>query len=148
MKHSSAFTLVELLVTIAIMGIIILPMYFSYTRTQANQGLRATSEQLISNIKQAHVFAREAKDQKSWGVKRGSDDTSYELIAGTCGTTNYTRIQTKSAEPLVKFPQDFFVCFEIGTGEPVAETTIVVENKYGITKSLKVYKTGLVEEIQ
>lgn len=144
MRKSTAFTLIEVLLVVTLIGVIMIPLYISYTKTQANQGLRSTTEQLSDALTQAHIFAREARDKKAWGVKRVSDN-AYSIISGN--PSSFTTLQTKSAEKFVSFPNDFSVWFEIGTGDTASEQEISVQNKDGITRKLKVTKTGLVEEI-
>src|SRR5688572_30428043 len=114
MKTRSALTLIELLVVIAVMAIISLPLYISYTRTQASQALRASTEQLADTLRRAHVFAREAKDEKSWAVKNISD-ISYSLIAGS--DTNFKTEKTTTVEPFVSLPNNFTIWFDVGTGD-------------------------------
>jgi len=142
MHRQSALTLFELLIVIALIGIISLPLYFSYTRSQANQSLRSSSEQLQHSLETAHIAAREAKDKRAWGVKN-VDSKSFALISGN--TTTYKTEKITSLESLVDFPNNFEVWFEIGTGNTTQEKTITLKNKYDKQISVRISKTGLVD---
>lgn len=142
MKRTAALTLIELLTTMAVMAIIALPLYISYTRTQANQTLRSSGEQLADTMRRAHVFARETKDEKPWGVKRVSP-TSYSLVAGN--DTNFKTDKVTTLEPLVSFPNDFTFWFEAGTGDAETPGTVTLENSYKKQLVVQIYKTGIVE---
>lgn len=142
--YQSAVTLIELLVVIAIIGIIALPMYISYTRSGANQALRSSGEQLSNDIRLAHVFAREAKDKKGWGVKSESK-TSYSQVSGS--KSNFAVVKTFPLEPLVEFPDEFSLWFTVGTGELENPQSIVLTNKYGKSLRIDVEKTGIVSVV-
>lgn len=142
MKRNSAVTLIEMLVVMAVMAIIALPLYISYTRTQANQTLRASTEQLADTFRRAHVFAREAKDEKAWAVKSDSL-TSYSLIAGN--DANFKTEKATTLETFVKFPADFRVWFEVGTGDARMPQSVTIENTYGKQFVIEIFKTGIVE---
>lgn len=140
----SAFTLLEVLIVVTLIGIITIPLYISYTRTQANQGLRSTTEQLSDALTQAHIYAREARDKKAWGVKRVSE-TSYSIVSGT--PASFTELQKKNVETFVILPSDFAIWFEIGTGDTASEQQITIQNTYGTEKKLKITKSGIIEEV-
>lgn len=142
MHKQSALSLFELLIVIALIGLISLPLYFSYTRSQANQSLRSSSEQLQHSIETAHVSAREAKDKRAWGVK-SLDSKSFALISGKPGSYKTERVT--SLESLVEFPDNFEVWFEIGSGDAEKNSSIVIANSYNKTATISVSKTGIVD---
>lgn len=145
MKLNSALTLFEVLIVIALIGVISLPLYISYTRSQSNQSLRSSSEQLLNTLKSAHISAREAKDKRAWGVKN-IDERSYALVSGKQASPRIERIT--SLESLVTFPEDFEVWFEIGTGNAVEEKTVRLLNSNNLTKDISVSKTGIIDIVQ
>lgn len=142
MKKNSALTLFEILVVLALLSIVGLPLYFSYTRTQANQALHASSEMLANTISRSRVFAREAREQKSWGVKR-VDETTYNLV-GVIGSNQMVET-TFRVEPLVKITTDFSIFFNQGTGEMQNRASVTLENKYGRKIKIDVSKIGLID---
>lgn len=141
MKNNSALTLIELLVVIALLGIISIPLYLSYTNGQANQSLTASASQLADSFKSAHVFSREAKDQKQWGVRR-KDIKTYELIAGT--TQSFTAQKTFRLETFVSIPNDFLIWFDIGTGATATAQSVIVKNDFGRVIKINISRTGVV----
>lgn len=142
MKNNSALTLFEILVSIAILGLVGFPLYFSYTRTQANQALHASAERLADTVSRAKIYSREARDQKSWAVKN-VDDKTYNLL----GIDSKGQVIDKrlTVEPLVKINGNFNIVFAIGTGETSQNYTIILENKYGKQIKVEVSKIGLIE---
>ena len=142
MHRQSALTLFELLIVIALIALISLPLYFSYTRSQANQSLRSSTEQLKHTLESAHVSAREARDKKEWGVKN-LDTKSFALISGK--TDNYKIEKLTTLEPLAEIDGDFEIWFDIGTGETQQEIIIKLKNRYDKSSTLTIYKTGVVD---
>lgn len=142
MSKSAGLTLIEMLIVIALIGLFSVPLYISYTRTQANQGLSATVEELASTAKRAYLYSREAKDQKVWGIKR-QDENSFALISGK--PDDWSTISITRVEPLVTIPNDFTVLFQIGTGQIDADTSIILVNRYGRQAKVNINKTGNVE---
>lgn len=146
MKKSPAFSLIELLVVVTIIGTVLFVLYLSYTRSQANQGLRSSAEQLVDTLRRAHVFAREARTEKSWGVVWDSKN-SYSLVAGTPDKID-SREGPKQLEAFVEFPQEFNIWFDIGTGETNEAKVIVLENEYKKQMRIRIYKSGLIEIVE
>jgi prepilin-type N-terminal cleavage/methylation domain-containing protein len=144
MHRQSALTLIELLVVVTIIGIISLPLYVSYTRNQSNQGLRASAEMLADTLRSAHIFAREARDLRAWGVK-SSGSNKFVLVKGTTQTPKVEK--TVTLEPFVLFPQPFEIWFVIGTGDTPTNETIEIENKHGRKYKIEVSTTGVVEVV-
>jgi len=141
MRLRPAFTIIEVLLTIAVFIIVVSFVYYSYLKSQSNQALVASTEQLANVLRSAHIFAREAKDKRGWGVRRDSS-VSYSLVS-----VGATTRQEKNyfLESTVEIPDDFFVRFEIGSGEASANTSIFVKNRYGRIMRVDVLKSGVVE---
>lgn len=142
MHRPAGLTFIEVLLIVALISIISIPLYLSYTRTQANQGLLSSTEQFITVLNRASLFARQAKDQKEWGVRK-RDDTSFELISGKPDAA--VLVSTNSVEHFVSIPDDFLIWFDIGTGQTDRDYTVVFENTYGRKIEVNIYETGLVE---
>jgi Tfp pilus assembly protein FimT len=145
MRRIAALTLFEILIVLAVMAAISFPLYLSYVHSQANQSLRSSAEQLADTMRRAHVFSREARDSKEWGVKN-IDSKTYALVAGSSGTI---RQESQIAlEPLVTFPSDFAVWFDIGSGDAKEAYSVTLQNTYGLKTSIIVNKTGVVEVVK
>lgn len=141
-RFLSGFTMLELLVVVAIILVILSFAYTTYIRAQSNQALSASSERLADTLRQAHVFAREAKDKKGWGVRRESE-TTYSLVSITLSSTKVEK--SFSVESTVNLPEQFFVKFDIGTGTTPEDSSIFIANKYGKRMQISVLKSGVVE---
>ncbi len=143
MKRLSAQSLIELLLVITILAMVGFALFFSYSRSQSTQALKASLEGLSDDLRLAHVFSREGRDRAQWGIVSNTDKRGYELkyksslVQGT--------LSKKSLENTVEFAQDFQIWFEPGTGYYSSPTTILLKNKYGKLMHLTVSSTGVVE---
>ncbi len=142
--RQAGFTLLELLIVLVLLGVTVVPLYFSYTRQQAKQGLKASAQGFSDIVRRAHIFAREAKDKKSWGIKRNSG-TSYSLISQGKDSPGWNDEQLFLVEPLVFFKDSFNIVFNVGTGETDSDAVVTLEDKYGDQLIVNIYESGLVE---
>jgi type II secretory pathway pseudopilin PulG len=141
-KNIRALTLVELLIVIAIIIVLLLPLLITYRTSRASQALRASTEQLADDIRTAHIYARESKDKKAWGIKKlGSD--SYALVSGTDTTSVIS--QNFHLEPGITFTNDFIIWFGSGTGETLLDSSVMLQNLNGKKMEVVVIKSGAVE---
>lgn len=136
------FTLVEILIVLALIAILTIPLVISYQNSRTTQALRTSAEELANQIRSAHVFAREANEQKGWGVVRTSDRT-YSLVSGQ--RDSWMEVSSRRTENGVLITNDFFVWFDIATGETDSNYSIVLTTPNGITQTVSVVNTGLVE---
>ena len=89
-KKIKGFTLLELLVVIAMIGILSSVLIVNLSGTKSNAKLRAAQREVASAIKQAHSWALEGKrfnnatPVKCWGVCI-PDDSSYKIIYNDVG---------------------------------------------------------------
>lgn len=139
----AGLTFLEVLIVVALIGVISIPLYLSYTRAQANQGLTATSEIFATVAGRAHLFSREAKDQKQWGVKR-QDEHSFALINGK--PDSWALVSTNKAEPFVSIPDDFLIWFDIGTGQTDTNHTVVFQTEFGRKVEVTISKSAVIEK--
>lgn len=141
-NRTKGFTFLEILLTIAIIGVLVVPFLITYGTSRRTQALRSSAEQLADSFRNAHVYAREATDQKSWGILR-VDDTQYSLVSGS--PDSYSSKTMYSLERDVFFVEDFEIWFGIGTGETDQFYTVVIEDKNGRQQEIEIYETGLIE---
>lgn len=141
-NKKKGFTLVEILIVLALIAALSIPLIISYQNSRTTQALRTSAEELANQIRSAHVFAREANEQKGWGVVRTSDRT-YSLVSGR--RDSWTTVTTRKTENGVLIENDFFVWFDIASGETDSNYSIVLTTPNGITQTVSVVKTGLVE---
>lgn len=78
---SKGFTIVELLLSVTIIGIIggiTIPLYMSF---QQRNDLSLTTETTANMIRRAQTYARSGKNDSDWGVR--FDDTAVTLFRGS-----------------------------------------------------------------
>lgn len=142
-RYLSGFSLLELLIVIALIAVVASQVLHTWWTFSANQALAISADNFASSIKIAHIYAREAKDNNAWGIIRSSNN-SYKLVAGL--VNNPTVISSQTLESRIKFKSsDFSIWFDKGTGETSTENSIELTNSNGKTIKVKVIKTGLVE---
>ena len=141
-KTLAGFSLMELLIVIAIISFIFIPLLLSYNSYRTTQALISSTDQVLNQIKSVHIFAREARSQKEWGIKNTSDLTYVLYSSGASGTEV---VQNYALESGVKFSEDFNILFGIGTGETVGDTKVYLEAKNGKKSEIGVSRSGVVE---
>lgn len=141
-KRNRAFTLVEILLVVTIIGLTIVPLFITYRSSRANQALRTSAEDLANTLRSAHILAREAKDSKNWGVI-GEGGMQYSLVSGVAD--NYQVSSVGSLEQGVSIGDSFSIWFNIGTGESDAISTIEMTAQNDRQIEITVLKTGIVE---
>lgn len=137
-----AFTFIEILIVVTIVGLMVIPLFITYNSSRANRALDASAEEVVNNTTSAHIFARTARDQKNWGVKNLTDKT-YAIVSKGKGPVEISK--RYSLEPGVKFDKNFQILFDIGTGETKKDEEIKLVNDNGISKTVKIFATGVVE---
>ncbi len=145
MSRSAGFTILEFTIVAVILGIILVSGIVSYIDAKRNQGVVASAEELADKLRSAHIFAREMRNEKAWGVIAQSNE-SYALVSGTQVSPIIDR--TYRLQPSIKFPTLFSIWFEKGTGEISGDRTILLEVSNVVKKrqvNVIVTETGLVE---
>lgn len=144
MRKTFGFTLIELLTVIALLGIVSTPIFFSFNRSHANQQLSASAEIFADIVKQAHIFARETKDSKTWGVKLQGPKTF--ILVSQSETIPEQQEKTYTLDRDVEFiSPDFTLWFSKGLGHIDAPQIIYLKNKFGVKLSVVVSTTGTAE---
>jgi len=142
MRKIPALTLVEILLVVALLSIIVTGAMSSLVRARLNQALMASAEKFAIVVRQAHIFAREERDDRAWGVKYEGVD-GYSLIVD--GGNLDVRSSYKLEKPSV-FGSDFGeIVFAQGTGELTDGREIVVRSTDGREVKINILKTGVVE---
>ena len=139
--ENKGFTLIELLLVISIIAAFSVSFFVTYRTSRANQALRTSGERYADIVRNAHVFAREAADKKGWGVVK-RNDSQYSLVSGSASDWS---VETHySLETKVAFDGDFFLWFDIGTGELTQSETVVLKADNGKQISIEILETGIV----
>lgn len=147
MRKLAAFTLLEIIVTLGIIGVITGPLMLGFANIRANHALNADTENLSGVFKQAHIYAREQKDSAAWGVM-STGVNSYRLLArDMSGTQPKGEFTLNSAVNF--FTPSFEVWFNQGTGDVkndlehliVLETNSIVDN----SQTIRISPKGVIE---
>jgi prepilin-type N-terminal cleavage/methylation domain-containing protein len=141
-RFTKGITLIELLVVVAIIGLIAIPLLLTYRSYRTNQALIASAETVSNHTRSAHVFAREAKNQREWGVKSTSA-ASYAIYSS--GPTGEAIEQRYSLDLGVSFEREFEILFSIGEGTAERDYTIELVNTNNRRAILGVSRAGVVE---
>lgn len=119
------FTLVELLISITLLGIIGASGMTMWLQAQKNQALSASANQLESILLSSHNFSRDFRQEKAWGIE-SLDTNTYALISQN--STGEKKIEEeKTLISPVQFSEAFEVIFDAGTGKLTAPVTIVLQ---------------------
>ena len=141
-SFKKGLTLIELIIVVAIIGIISVPLLLTYRSYRTNQALSASLEQVANHTRSVHIFAREARSQREWGIKN-IDERVYAFYSS--GATGVQEEQRYSLEHGVSFAQDFDILFEIGTGNTSSDYSISIVNTNGQQGLVDVSTVGIVE---
>jgi prepilin-type N-terminal cleavage/methylation domain-containing protein len=132
-KYSSGFTLIEILVTLAIFIVLGGIVLLNISGKRSTVDLTNTSEQIASTLREAQSDAMAQKNNASWGVRFSNTTTSfYALFSGSYATGTiagkYTLPNDVQFDPSSVTVGSFVdVTFAQVTGIPSASTSIVVD---------------------
>lgn len=157
MRISPAFTLVEIFLVVSILGLLAVASYTPLVQSRNNQNLKVTGETLADNIRRAHIFSRELKSQKVWGIIRVSP-TEYALVSAPPQSEVVAEVkqplppsahaveQSFSLESTVVFSHNFPpIWFIQGTGGTYDQYEIKLKNANQVEMRVTIFPTGLVE---
>lgn len=113
------FTLVELLVVVALISLFIFPIMFGIRQTGQTQNLRTSVSVLSDDLQSVKVSAREFREKSGWGIV-STNANQYQIVKGTKNTP--TIVSNRSLQNGVFFVNQFSVWFETGTGNAVPQT--------------------------
>lgn len=142
MKNTAqGFTLMELLVTVALLSMFIIPILFGIQRTGQTQNIRTTVSVLSDDLQTVKVSAREARDKSSWGIITTSAN-SYQIVKGDKVTG--IPVSNRTLEHGVTFENQFVLWFTIGTGSVNTEQQITLTNLSGQRYQITVNELGTI----
>jgi len=142
-KYKSGFTLIEVIIVLAILGTMVFLFATNFRQSISNQALRASAEKFASDIRSVHIYAREVKDKKEWGIEN-IDDVSYMIVSGTT-LDNREMVSKHKLDGDTKFSDDTLIWFVAGTGETDSGKNISLESPYGGKIIVDVLINGVVE---
>lgn len=144
------FTLIEVLVVLAIMTIILTIIISGFTVFQNTQALDKNSETVAEVLQTARVQTLSSKNASQYGVHIGS--TSLTLFSGSTyvpgapDSQNYPLLGSDSALSLSLTGGGTDIVFNRLTGETAEDGTITVSSPLSNrVRTITIYKTGLIE---
>jgi prepilin-type N-terminal cleavage/methylation domain-containing protein len=138
---AKGFTLIEMLIVVVLIGMVSVPLFVKYRYAQQNQALRVSAEEFADRLRGAHIYARNARDRKAWGVVR-QGTSGYALVSGK--SDEYAVDTTYELEKGIEFAGGFSIWFVAGSGD-AEETSVVIVNSGGRKMKINVYKSGSVD---
>jgi type II secretory pathway pseudopilin PulG len=142
MKKHPALTLIELLVVLAVLAVVGVPSLLAVVRFRSQQALASSAEELVGALRRAHIFSRESKDSRSWGVAY-KDKGTFVLVSGTPGDFE-PEGEYVLAAPAEFAGGDFAVWFDQGTGNTAEGVSVRLTTGSGQSE-VTVTETGVVE---
>jgi type II secretory pathway pseudopilin PulG len=142
MKLRPALTLVELVLVISLIAILTAGALVSFTGSRRQYALKFSSENLVNELRRAHIFSRENRDDKSWGI-RILDSKNYILInrdvAGE--TIKYT---FRLPESVTFETSGIDIWFDQVTGNTASDINFGILSDGGMTKIINISQYGII----
>lgn len=145
MTLKPALTLIELMLVVSIISIISAAGFYLSSNFRTRQALTSSSDEVISNLRRAHVFSRESKDDMDWGIRRKSD-TVYALVSRDISSSAEVLLYSLHA-PITFAPGNFEIWFDQGTGETANPITISMQSPKGEIRQIGITKSGGIERL-
>ena len=150
LSFKSGFTVLELLVSLAIMSVLVVIVFNTFTAFRRNQALNMDTDIIIEVLRQARNQTLSSKNSSVYGVHFAPPKITLFVGANYVqnNPTNQDFVLSSSDTILTinLAPSGSDVVFNRLTGETVNFGTVVVSST-GIskTKTVTIYKTGLTE---
>ena len=115
---------------------------WSISNIRAKQSLAISTENFMTVVKRARIYARESKDSAAWGVRR-IDNSFYALVYGDPVDADIKE-QYRVFDPVKIETTDFDIWFDQGTGNTESEQSVELSLPGGSGSQVIVSKTGVV----
>lgn len=145
-QKNSGFTLMELIIVIALVGILAILAIPFYQSLQLKADLNQVGEKLASDLRRQQTYAASGKGASAWGARFNTD--SYTLFKGASFV-----LRDPTADEVVNLPKSVYLSFPMtelffsnptgGTLSPGQLTlTNLVNNQ---TLTINIFSQGLVQ---
>jgi len=143
MRNKPALTLIELVLVVTIVSILATAGVLGMFTIRSKQALELSAENLAGAFKQAHLFAREGRDQSDWGV-RSDGGKKFSLIKSDL-PENVNEVTKFQLEPPAVFDISAAeVWFNRENGGTTANVSWRVKSARAGTAMVEVTTTGVV----
>lgn len=142
MHRSAGFTLLEIMLVVAILSVVSVISISTYSAVQQKEGIDSTAATLVGKLRLAQVYSRSSYLNDGWSVRM--DQASITLYKGQ----NYVSRDTQYDETVtipgsVVVPSTSNLYFQKNTGQPTAAGTLLLTSGLK-TKTVEVNTKGTV----
>jgi prepilin-type N-terminal cleavage/methylation domain-containing protein len=139
LNHALGFTLVELILVVAIIAILAVSSAPFVSRFLFTQNLESAQDKTVSSLRKAQAYAMDNKNDAAWGVCLAG--TSLRLFRGTCASPTYQENFDVSDITVSGLSEISFSGATGRRGEPSGAATITLSNDVG-TKTVSINNAG------
>lgn len=142
MRNRPALTLVELVIVMSLIVLVSTPFVISFSKMKVRGALVQTSRNMANNVRTARIYAREEKDEASWGI-RFVDEKNYTMVSGK--PTSYVVKKRYMLEEPIVFEDSFEdIWFGQSNGETDKHYEITLLAGGGLKTKINISKAGIV----
>ncbi|MBA3733347.1 prepilin-type N-terminal cleavage/methylation domain-containing protein [Patescibacteria group bacterium] len=149
-KLKKGFSIIELLMSLAIIGLLTTIILTSFVSFRKNQSLSKDTETIVETLRQARNQTLSSKNSSNYGVHIESSKivlfTGSTYVVNTASNQEFILNSTDNILSITLAGGGSEVVFNRLTGETSQNGTVVVSSA-GIskTKTVTIYKTGVIE---
>ncbi|MDB5259162.1 MAG: seg [Candidatus Taylorbacteria bacterium] len=150
LPRNSGFSLIEILVVIAISGLLSAITLGVFVTFQKSKGLSSDTETVVETLRQARSQSLSSKDSSAYGVHFSTSKITL-FTGSTYATTsssnlNFDLVATDAVLSISLFGGGSNVVFNRVTGETGQYGTVVISSpSASLSKTVTIYKTGVVD---
>ena len=126
---NKGFTIIELLLVIAMIGILAAAGAPFYARFVAQNNLEVSMNKVVSTIRKAQGYAMDGKDGATWGFCMTGN--SLRLFRGTCSSPAYNEDFDLTGVTVSGLSETVFTGISGKRGEPSSTQSITLTNDIG-----------------
>jgi len=142
MTNRPALKLVELILTISIIAILSTAGVSLYAGVRQKYALKLSTDNLVGELQRVHIFSRENKEDKSWGI-RIVDDRNY-LVVSRDAITETVKFSYSLTQSVTFVNGAIDIWFDQVSGNTPSNINLQLVNPRGDTKTITVTQYGLI----
>ncbi len=147
-----AYTLTEVLISVALIAVIAAFGVSSFFAYQSRQTLDAAAKSMVATLREAQSRSVTAEDGTAWGVRFSKSANNYFMASANGGVVTGlpSRIAALKSNLELSYtePDTKDVVFNTLTGAPIVETGIIVRlvADQAALRTITVYANGRIDE--